>query len=218
MGIVSRIILLLLSISFVNAQIALPTFQGVHIQHSSCASTSTLEVRISHNNDDAEERENNQGMYLTSTDLELVYNGGRGRQQVGMRFLNITIPQGTVIKNTYIRFTVDETTSSDVTVTFYGEDIDDAVTFSNTTANISSRTKTSASVNWSPDPWTSEGATQDRPDLTSITQEIVNRSGWDSGNDMVFIVTGTQTTYRTAESHNGSSYKAPLLNIEYCTP
>ena len=105
---VSRIILLLLSISFVNAQIALPTFQGVHIQHSSCASTSTLEVRISHNNDDAEERENNQGMYLTSTDLELVYNGGRGRQQVGMRFLNITIPQGTVIKNTYIRFTVDE--------------------------------------------------------------------------------------------------------------
>ena len=215
---VSRIILLLLSISFVNAQIALPTFQGVHIQHSSCASTSTLEVRISHNNDDAEERENNQGMYLTSTDLELVYNGGRGRQQVGMRFLIITIPQGTVIKNTYIRFTVDETTSSDVTVTFYGEDIDDAVTFSNTTANISSRTKTSASVNWSPDPWTSVGATHDSPDLTSITQEIVNRSGWDSGNDMVFIVTGTQTTYRTAESHNGSSSQAPLLHIEYCTP
>ena len=105
-----RMIPLLFFLSFINAQIALPTFQGVHIQHSSCASTSTLEVRISHNNDDAEERENNQGMYLTSTDLELVYNGGRGRQQVGMRFLNITIPQGTVIKNTYIRFTVDETT------------------------------------------------------------------------------------------------------------
>ena len=214
----NRITPLLLIFSFINPQIALPTFQGVHIQHSSCASTSTLEVRISHNNDDAEERENNQGMYLTSTDLELVYNGGRGRQQVGMRFLNITIPQGTVIKNTYIRFTVDETTSSDVTVTFYGEDIDDAVTFSNTTANISSRTKTSASVNWSPDPWTSVGATHDSPDLTSITQEIVNRSGWDSGNDMVFIVTGTQTTYRTAESHNGSSSQAPLLHIEYCTP
>ena len=215
---VNSITPLLLFFSFINAQIALPTFQGVHIQHSSCASTSTLEVRISHNNDDAEERENNQGMYLTSTDLELVYNGGRGRQHVGMRFLNITIPQGTVIKNTYIRFTVDETTSSDVTVTFYGEDIDDAVTFSNTTANISSRTKTSASVNWSPNPWTSVGATHDSPDLTSITQEIVNRSGWDSGNDMVFIVTGTQTTYRTAESHNGSSSQAPLLHIEYCTP
>jgi len=215
---VNRITPLLLIFSFINAQIALPTFQGVHIQHSSCASTSTLEVRISHNNDDAEERENNQGMYLTSTDLELVYNGGRGRQHVGMRFLNITIPQGTVIKNTYIRFTVDETTSSDVTVTFYGEDIDDAVTFSNTTANISSRTKTSASVNWSPNHWTSVGATHDSPDLTSITQEIVNRSGWDSGNDMVFIVTGTQTTYRTAESHNGSSSQAPLLHIEYCTP
>ena len=199
------------------AQIALPTFHAVHKSHSSCASTSTLEVRVSSNNDDAEEREN-QGMYLTSTDLELVYNGSRGRQQVGMRFLNITIPQGAEIKDVYIRFTVDEITSSDVTVTFHGEDVVDAVTFANSSGNISSRTKTSASVDWTPDPWTSEGAKHDSPDLTTIAQEIINRSGWSSGNDVVFIVTGTQTTYRTAESRNGSSSKAPLLHIEYCTP
>jgi hypothetical protein len=172
---------------------------------------------VSHNNDDAEERET-QGMYLGSTDLELVYNGSRGRQQVGMRFLNIIIPQGAVIKDAYIRFTVDELTSTDVTVTFHGEDVDDAVTFANSSGNISSRTKTSASVDWTPDPWTSEGATHDSPDLTTIAQEIINRSGWSSGNDVVFIVTGTQTTYRTAESHNGSSSQAPLLHIEYCTP
>ena len=214
---VSRIIPLLLFFSFINAQIALPTFHGVHKPHASCNSTSTFEVRIAADYDDAEEREN-QGMYMNSSDLELVYDGSRGRQQVGMRFLNVTIPQGTEVKNAYIRFTADETSSSNVTVTFFGEDVDDAVTFATNSGNISSRTKTSASVDWTPDPWTSEGATHDSPDLTTIAQEIINRSGWNSGNDLVFIVTGTSTNKRTADSYRGGASNRPLLHIEYCTP
>ena len=212
---VSRIILLLLFFSFINAQIALPTFHGVHKPHASCNSTSTFEVRIAADYDDAEEREN-QSMYMNSTDLELIYDNSR--QQVGMRFLNITIPQGTEVKNAYIRFTTDETNSSNVTVTFFGEDVDDAVTFATNSGNISSRTKTSASVDWTPDPWTSVGATHDSPDLTTIAQEIINRSGWSSGNDMVFIVTGTGTNKRTADSYRGGASNRPLLHIEYCTP
>ena len=102
-------------------------------------------------------------------------------------------------------------------ITVFGEDVDDAVTFATNSGNISSRTKTSASVDWTPDPWTSEGATHDSPDLTTIVQEIINRSGWSSAYNMVFIVTGTGTGKRTAESHNGSSSAAPLLHIEYCS-
>tara|TARA_B100001750_G_C15237394_1_gene461182 strand:+ start:27 stop:668 length:642 start_codon:yes stop_codon:yes gene_type:complete len=199
----------------INAQIALPTFHGVHKTHASCNSTSTFEVRIAAEYDDAEEREN-QSMYMNSSDLELIYDNSR--QQVGMRFLNITIPQGTEVKNAYIRFTTDETNSSNVTVTFFGEDVDDAVTFATNSGNISSRTKTSASVDWTPDPWTSVGATHDSPDLTTIAQEIINRSGWSSGNDMVFIVTGTGTNKRTADSYRGGASNRPLLHIEYCTP
>ena len=212
---VSRIIPLLLFFSFINAQIALPTFHGVHKPHASCNSTSTFEVRIAAEYDDAEEREN-QSMYMNSSDLELIYDNSR--QQVGMRFLNITIPQGTEVKNAYIRFTTDETNSSNVTVTFFVEDVDDAVTFATNSGNISSRTKTSASVDWTPDPWTSVGATHDSPDLTTIAQEIINRSGWSSGNDMVFIVTGTGTNKRTADSYRGGASNRPLLHIEYCTP
>ena len=216
---VSRIISLLLFLSFINAQIALPTFQGVHIPHSSCSSTSTLEVRVATGNDDAEEAEGGS-MYRNSSDLELVYDtwSNQNSQEVGMRFLNVTIAQGKEIKNAYIRFTADETSSSSVTVTIHGEDIDDAAQFGSNSNNISSRTKTSASVDWTPDSWSSAGATHDSPDLTTITQEIINRSSWSSGNDMVFIVTGTGTGKRTAESYNGSSSKAPLLHIEYCTP
>ena len=159
-------------------------------------------------------------MYRNSSDLELVYDtwSNQNSQEVGMRFLNVTIAQGKEIKNAYIRFTADETSSSSVTVTIHGEDIDDAAQFGSSSNNISSRTKTSASVDWTPDAWSSTGATHDSPDLTTIAQEIINRSSWSSGNDMVFIVTGTGTGKRTAESYDGSSSKAPLLHIEYCTP
>ena len=51
------------------------------------------------------------------------------------------------------------------------------------------------------------------PDLTSIVQEIVDRGGWSSGNDMVFIITGSGE--RTAESHNGEPANAPILRIEF---
>ena len=215
-------VLLLLLFCGVKAQIALPTFHAVHKPHTAealCASTSTLEVRVSAGNDDAEEAEGGS-MYRNSSDLELVYDtwSNQNSQEVGMRFLNVTIPQGTEVKNAYIRFTADETSSSNVTVTFFGEDVDDAVTFATNSGNISSRTKTSASVDWTPDPWTSEGATHDSPDLTTIAQEIINRSGWNSGNDLVFIVTGTSTNKRTADSYRGGASNRPLLHIEYCTP
>ena len=221
---IMKAISLLFFLSFINAQIALPTFQAVHKPHTAeaealCASTSTLEVRVSAGNDDAEEAEGGS-MYRNSSDLELVYDtwSNQNSQEVGMRFLNVTIAQGKEIKNAYIRFTADETSSSSVTVTIHGEDIDDAAQFGSSSNNISSRTKTSASVDWTPDAWSSTGATHDSPDLTTIAQEIINRSSWSSGNDMVFIVTGTGTGKRTAESYDGSSSKAPLLHIEYCTP
>jgi hypothetical protein len=47
-----------------------------------------------------------------------------------------------------------------------------------------------------------------------VIQEIVNRSGWASGNALALIVTGTGE--RVAESYDGSA--APELHIEYLTP
>jgi hypothetical protein len=46
-----------------------------------------------------------------------------------------------------------------------------------------------------------------------VIQEIVNRSGWASGNSLVLIVTGTGK--RTAESYNGDQAGAALLHVEY---
>ena len=53
---------------------------------------STVEVRVTADSDDAEEYVSTGVMYLDSTDLELISEPPD--QEVGMRFLNLTIPQG----------------------------------------------------------------------------------------------------------------------------
>jgi type IV pilus assembly protein PilY1 len=51
------------------------------------------------------------------------------------------------------------------------------------------------------------------PDLSSIVEEIVGRTGWTSGNDMAFIITGSGN--RRAVSYDGDSGSAPILHVEY---
>jgi hypothetical protein len=174
----------------------------------------TLEVRVIASTDDSEEDQNGT-IDLTSTDLELIQDAS-AVQEVGMRFLNITIPQGANIADAYIEFETDETTSVATDLTFWGEDTSNASTFSSTSYDISNRTKTTASVTWSNvPPWIIVDENNQTPDLSPVIQEIVNRGDWSSGNAMVVIVTGTGT--RIAESEDGESSAAPLLHVEYTT-
>ncbi len=175
----------------------------------------TVEVRVASGNDDAEEEVSSGDMYRTSSDLELVDEDSTP-QLVGMRFTGLTIPQGATITAAYIQFTVDETDSGTTSLTIRGQDADDAASFSWWSYDISSRATTSASASWSPAAWNSvgeAGSDQRTPDLSAIIQEIVDRGGWSSGNDLAIIVSGTGE--RTAESYNGSSSNAPLLHVEY---
>jgi hypothetical protein len=176
-----------------------------------------LEVRVAASSDDAEERDTGK-MSLTSSDLELVFDRS-GNQTVGMRFNVINIPPGANITNAYIQFQVDETLPADPTdLTIQGEDVDNALTFTSATNNISSRPRTTAGVAWSPVAWTTVGEAgpdEQTSNIASIVQEIVNRPGWVSGNSLVIIITGTGE--RTAEAYDGVSAAAPLLHVEYNT-
>ena len=174
-----------------------------------------VSVRVSTGNDDAEEQNPPNGyMDLGSGDLELVMDGSDD-QEVGMRF-QVAIPQGATINSAYIQFTCDETSSGTTNLVFTGEDTDNAATFSISSGDITSRTETTASVNWNSVPsWSigEAGANQKTPDLKTIIQEIVDRGGWASGNSLVIIVDGSGS--RTAESYNGDSSAAPLLEVNY---
>ena len=173
---------------------------------------------VSSSTDDAEEEVSNGAMDLSSTDLELIRDGATA-QIVGMRFNNIDIPDSTTIANAYIQFTVDETDSGTTDLTIKGEAHDNAPTFSGTAFDISDRTLSDSSVNWSPVPWAvvgAAGADQQTPDLSAIVQEIINRPGWEANNSMAFAVTGSGE--RTAESFNGDATAAPVLHILYELP
>jgi hypothetical protein len=174
--------------------------------------TYTLDVSLAVDDDDAEEASGG-GMDLGSSDLELVEDATV--QQVGVRFQNITIPQGATITNAYIQFTADETDSGATSLTIYGEDIDNAPIFENIANNISSRTKTTASVAWNSIPaWDlvdEQGPDQKTPDLSSIVQEIVNIGTWSSGNSIAFIFTGSGTRIAEAEDGPGEAE----FHVEY---
>ncbi|MDY6990237.1 MAG: DNRLRE domain-containing protein, partial [Thermodesulfobacteriota bacterium] len=179
------------------------------------SSCTTVQVRVNQSSDDAEE-ESSGAVDLTSSDLELINDGGD--QVVGMRFQELEVPQGVTIESAYIEFETDETSSDSTSLTFYGQAADDPPTFASSPFNISdsvTRPKTSTSVGWSPGAWNTESQKHQTEDLSMIVQEIVDRDGWSSGNAMVFIVEGSGK--RVAESWDGESANAPLLVIEYCT-
>ncbi|MBL4765555.1 MAG: hypothetical protein JKX67_09815 [Colwellia sp.] len=180
----------------------------------------TEQVRVSSNND-AEELISNGNMYRDSTDLEFAYDDYFGGLQiVGMRFKSVDIPKGATINFAYIEFVTDEIDSGKTSLVIVGEDDDSPKKFKNGKRNISKRTKTSASVNWTPSVWNSINERHQTPDISTIIQEIVDRTGWAANNNLVLIVEPgngctTNGCQRTAESHDGESGSAPLLVVDY---
>jgi len=178
----------------------------------------TVEVRVAANSDDAEESSSGS-VSLTSSDLEMVYDNGR--QTVGVRFSGVAIPPRAIIEQAYVQFKVDEPASNSTLLTIWGQDHGNAPRFAAVSRDISSRTKTTAFVEWSPPAWVragDAGSAQQTDDIAAVIQEIVDRGDWVEGNAMVVIITGTSTTKaqsRIAESYDGDPGGVPLLHVEY---
>jgi hypothetical protein len=175
-----------------------------------------FEKRVAASSDDAEQNLATGSVGITSTDLELILEGSSVNQAVGMRFTGVTLPQGAAIVNAWVQFKVDETGSSATSLNIQGQAADNPVTFTTSANNVMSRPRTVASVNWAPPAWTvvgQIGPAQRTPNLASVIQEIVSRSGWVSGSSLVLIITGTGK--RVADSFNGDAAGAALLHVEY---
>jgi len=194
--------------------LALIAIVAIFPTSSQSANHTTVSSRISSSTDDAEERISSGKMYLTSTDLD--FGADRGNLQiVAMRFNNITVPQNATITNAYIEFEADETDSVATSVVINGEASDNPTIFNSQKWNISTRPTTANTVAWNNiPPWTKNDKRQ-TPDIASIVQEQVLRSGWNSGNSLVVIVEGSGE--RVAESYDGESANAPLLVVTYTT-
>lgn len=173
--------------------------------------TTMMETRVSTGPDDAEERESGR-VYVDSSDLELVHDGSKGDQTVGLRFNDVQLPQGAVITHAHISFVADESDSEVTSLTIRAEATDSSQPILEQDNNLSNRSTTSASVTWQPDSW-STGNRKNSPDIASVIQEVTSRTAWSSGNALTVIIEGTGK--RVAESYEGRAYDAALLHVEY---
>ena len=175
----------------------------------------TLTIPLAAGTDDAEEKSNGS-MTVTSLDLEMFnYDVGSPHQAVGVRFNGVNIPQGAGISNAYIQFAAAQANSIATVVTIEGQGVDDAPSFTTSLNDITSRARTTASVQWSPAPWIGgdAGPAQRTANVAPIIEELVNRAGWVQGNSLAFILSGAGE--RVATSYNTSPNAAPILHVEY---
>lgn len=163
----------------------------------------SVEYRVSQSRDDVDENP------IETNDIDLDF----AQSVVGVRFNNINIQQGATIANAYIEFTSEFTKTGTYSFSVEGVDADNIGIFS-TGQNMGALSRTSASAIMSGNETWQVGNKYNSPALTSIVQEIVDRSGWNANNSMAFVF-NTGTGDRDAESFDGSQGNAPKLVIEF---
>lgn len=185
----------------------------------------TLDKQVSADNDDCAVYWNGSAWVIaliaTSTQAGW-YSVTFAKMGSGLRFQSITIPKGAFITEAHLTFTADNDHSINTVKTrVRGEDVDDAATFS-TVANYNGRPRTSASIDWDTiAAWTAE-TEYDSPDIKTVIQEIIDRAGWVSGNDIVIFwddhddrSSHLSDCRRTSYAYDDTAAKAAKLHIEY---
>jgi len=144
-------------------------------------------------------------------------NFGSDNDNVGIRFSGVAIPQGATILSAYLTVKAASSSSSTVRIVIRGEDADDSSPLTNTSLTESSRERTSALVPWSRMPSFSSGNYYTSPQLRSIVQEIVDRTGWVSGNALTLLTNETNSGTRRFYSFDGAASAAdrPTLVVQY---
>jgi len=181
-----------------------------------------LRTSIAAATDDLEEYvtgSNIGGFDVGSSDLEMTTEGG-GKQIIGLRFTNVTLPKNAIITNAYIQFRADEAHTEVTNLILKIQDADNPGTFT-TTDKISTRSLVKDSVSWNNIPaWVTgdAGVAQRTPSLTALIQKVIARSGWIAGNSLVFVVSGTGKRVADALDDTEAARKGAELVIEYTTP
>ena len=163
---------------------------------------------VVHNYDDGyyepgENFHNNSNTIITDSNAERGF----------IRFSGLTIPPGSTIDYAYIRLVTPFNLGVSNTVVFYAEAADNATQMTTHT----NRSLTSNSVTLQQGP-VSGGTVINTPELKSVVQEVVDRTGWSSGNAIQFFLinTGSYTISFAAREFSGT-HDPPRLYIQYTT-
>lgn len=162
--------------------------------------------------------------YDSNDAYQFIGNDGTYNYNNGYRFTNITIPSGATInsaKLTLYNYTNLARTGTTCKVKIYGVDVDDFGGFSSGATTVPSGvTRTTAETSWTLDGWGTGtiDVGYDTPDIAAQIQEIIDRAGWASGNDIgvVLINDGSSSSaYRQANEYDHDTTYCTLLTIDY---
>ncbi len=161
------------------------------------------------------------------------FNANVNKMGGGIRWLNVTIPQGSPITAAFITLTSNAVqTATVVNTKIIGDDEDNAATFG-TIANYQSRRgtsvggannnlRTTAEVLWDGIGAWALNTAYDSPEIKTVIQEIISRGGWSSGNALALFwddhdVRGTQSAprYRLSHSFNASPPDSAELTVTW---
>lgn len=106
-----------------------------------------------------------------------------------LRFRNITIPQGASISSAVLYLYAHEDEADEARVTIFAEAADNSAEFVETEL-ITDRTWTTASKTWTITEAWEMWQPYNSPDFKNVVQEVVNRSGWASGNSLTIFLRG----------------------------
>lgn len=130
------------------------------------------------------------GTVVTLTNTQDVFNY---QNHVGTRFPSVTIPQGTTITAAYVKYNLQNYTGTGtINGNIYMEASDNSAQYTTAASNVTGRTRSTATI---ANPvatngqWETANSGKGYP-ITSLVQEILNRSGWASGNAMSVLLIG----------------------------
>src|SRR3989344_4731924 len=160
-------------------------------------------------NDDADQNETGSAAVLTNSTKQM--GGTSFADFVGFRITNVTVSNAATIRHAYLKVYMSGHSVGDDSIRVVGEDADDAATFTTGVNDISGRTDTSASAT------NNVGRLADGYriwDITAIVQEIIDRGGWASGNDLVIMLDTPNSNFSSTISFVESS-NDPEIGIIY---
>ncbi len=139
-----------------------------------------------------------------------------GQYMSGMRFRNVEIPQGADIIEARLRICAHSSgLRGQIKAWLRAEDADNPGPFS-ISHRVNAVTMTDASENWNWDDAWQANAWYESPDIKSLVQEVVDRSGWSSGNALVLLYgADSYDSDRKFWAYEGDPAKAVELVVVY---
>jgi len=185
----------------------------------------TIDREVLISSDDASAIFSTTWFSLTSVSVWTgAYNASYYSYGSGMRFQDIAIPPGSTIDEAHLILTSLLNAPVPAKSEIHAEAVDSAPTFANNRAAFDDRrgNVTAALVLWDDPDWDYDVA-YDSPDIKAIIQELINRPGWLSGNDIVLFWDDladrtTHYNYRAYASSFEGVLDPPKIHIKYTPP